>query len=269
MNNFAYIKHKLNNSIWSISDESYDILAKSLDSVSGVNNAPKNNFVPDNNASPSEGNIALIPVKGILMKDVDDEAAELLWLCNIDTISEMLDKAAEDTSISEIILDFNSPGGEVTGIEELGRKILSISKIKPIKGWTSTLCASAAYWLMSQCTGGIGMTYSAKVGAVGVITQIVDESKHLEMNGIKITCVYAGKHKNFTSGNPPFTDEQMNILQDNVNKTYDKFCLDIKSARPGINDDELQGLCYTGLSALQLGLVDVCADSMEEWLSTE
>ena len=48
-----------------------------------------------------------------------------------------------------IVLDINSPGGSVAGVQECADFIAKCAERKPMAAVTNSLCASAAYWLAS------------------------------------------------------------------------------------------------------------------------
>src|SRR5205807_410377 len=87
------------------------------------------------------------------------------------------------------------PGGETVGIEELGRKIVDIDEnVKPVYVWTESQMASAAYWIGSQGRK-LGMTPSSAVGSVGVYLLVLDATRQMEDQGLKIEAFSSGKYK--------------------------------------------------------------------------
>lgn len=218
------------------------------------------------NQDEESGLTAIINVGGILVKGAspDDEAA--LGLVNTDFISETIDQCLADETVKDIVINFNSPGGETTGIEELARKICAADKIKPIYGWTENMACSAAYWLISQCRC-IGMSPSACIGNVGVYTIIEDYSKQLESQGITIDAISAGKYKLLGASFKPMTPEERDILQQDITKQHIKFKECILSKR-AIEDSYLEGLSYEGDQALEANLVDVVVDDLSSYLTT-
>jgi len=223
-----------------------------------------NNDIP----SVETGDIALLNICGIMVKGAGEDEEEMLGLVNIDRISQSLDVLAADPSVSCIIINFSSPGGETTGIHELGNKIRNIDKtIKPVYAWTETQCASAAYWLASQCRA-IGMTLSASIGNVGVYLLLPDESVKLENEGIKINSIYSGKFKLMGHRHMSLTDEERAILQADVTKQQQAFKDVIKANRPEVKEESLEGLSYEGSQAFELGLVDAVTENVVEFINS-
>lgn len=209
---------------------------------------------------------AVINVNGILIKGASPLEEEFLGLVNTDFISNAIDNALEDESVSQLVLVFASPGGRTCGIEELGRKIKAADAIKPTYCWTEQLCCSAAYWLASQGRM-IGMTPSSVIGNVGVYSLIEDSSKAMEMAGVNIQAISAGKYKLMGQPFRKLTEEELKILQDDITKQHIKFKDAIKSNR-NIDDANMEGLMYEGEEALKYGYADVVVDTFNEYLTT-
>lgn len=288
-NNLIYLAERLQRGKWLIHKPAYEALAKRVDAfLSGtpgfiarltsaasmlLNIKPSNlaesdsTFTPDETEQQDNGNgyTAVVQVNGVLIKGVSELDEECFGLCNTDRISQALDEAIADDSVKDIVLAFNSPGGETLGIEVLARKINQLSQVKPIYGWTDSQSASAAYWLMSQCNV-IALTPDSQVGSVGVYCMLQDYSKALEKDGITINAIFAGKYKMLGHGFKPLADEERNILQADIDNTYNKFKSAITSKRT-INDDDLQGLMYEGQTAIDKGYADLISDTLTEYLN--
>lgn len=221
---------------------------------------------PSQDSTKTEkGNVSIITISGILTKGASPEEEDFLGLTNIDAISDALDSEASDPTTQAIVLNFASPGGEVCGIEELGRKIRFIDEHKvPVYGWTEKQSSSAAYWLMSQCSL-IGMTPSAKVGSIGCYLLVLDMSEKYKTEGIKVQAISSGDFKLMGHDFKPLSDKEEAYLKEDVNRQHEKFKQTILSNRPKANVDT--ALSYEGSEALELGLVDVVTDSLEDFLS--
>jgi protease-4 len=209
---------------------------------------------------------AVIKVSGILAKGVSPDAEKLLGMVNIDFISSALDDALDDPNVMDVLIIFNSPGGSTTGVEELGRKIASTDIIKPVYGWVEQQACSSAYWLLSQCRI-LGMSPSASVGSVGVYAIIDDLSVSMKQAGVNKQAISAGKYKLLGANFKPLTDVERDILQTDVSKTHEQFKSVIKSKRPFVNDEALEGLSYGGDLALKFGLVDYLCDYLDEFMA--
>ena len=105
-----------------------------------------------------------------------------------ESIGRAMDEAAKDRSIETIVLNADSPGGSVFGIQEAAARIRAARAVKPVIGVANSSAASAMYWLISQCTE-IVVTPGGQLGSIGVVAMHVDESGAEERAGIKTTFV--------------------------------------------------------------------------------
>ena len=263
--NLTALSTKLVNDKWMISNAAFSNLSAQ---VSMMLANPKLEITPVKPAftveGDSTGNVCVIEINGILVKGATEEEEQILGLSNTDFISEAIDKAINDPAVEEICFIFNSPGGETTGIEELGRKIANCPKTT--KGWTETVSASASYWLMSQCDI-IGMTPSASVGSIGVYSVIEDYTEALKQAGVHKEAIYSGKYKLLGADFRKLTDEERNILQADIDAQHNKFKQAILSKRD-VDAKYMEGLTYEGKEALEANLVDMVADSFDAILTT-
>ena len=269
------VASKLINGQWAINDENYIVLSKLINnyinnvefgnSASVVSN--RNEFKVSEFAD--DDGIAVVYLNGVLIKaglNITEEEEMEMGICNIDKISELLDEVAEDKTVTTICLFFDSPGGEVTGIPELARKIAYINdNEKPVIGWTESSAGSAAYWLMSQC-GFIGCTESSNIGAVGVYTLLENHLEKLKKEGIEIIPFSSGKYKLIGQKFHVLSDEERNMMNENVSNTNKKFKQAIKLKR-NIADEYLEGFSFSGDKAVEYGFADAITDSFSNFIT--
>lgn len=268
-NNLARLATQLAHDKWFLSPSVHANLSKL---VSTYMSNPKmmddemEDVVPkQNNDILTHNATGIVYVNGVIIKGCSPEEERKFGLCNIDNVSYALDNIAEDDEISDVLIIFNSPGGNTTGVEELGRKIKAFKK--PVYGWTEDRSCSSAYWLMSQCQK-IGMTPSSGVGAIGCYCLIEDLTKAMENEGVKIEAFHGGKYKMLGHSFKTLTDEEKQILQTSIDEDYNLFKNTVKASRPNVPDEAMQGLDYNGKKALEYGLIDVVVDDVEQFIST-
>lgn len=209
--------------------------------------------------------IALINVHGTIVQRVSQ-----LGPCEGGTgaqeIGNALEAAVADPSVSQVLMNFDTPGGSVFGVQELGDKIRTLRTQKPIVGVADSMSASAGYWLMSQCSETY-VTPGGMVGSIGVYTAHENMAKALEAEGIQITLVSAGKYK--VEGNPfePLSDEARADTQARVDAYYRAFTgavakgrgLPVEQVRSGMGE----GRMLLAEDALKAGMVDGVATFSE------
>lgn len=207
---------------------------------------------------------AIIPVHGIIGKHLS-MLEMMCGGCDLDTVSSMLTLAENDDSVDRVLLDFRTPGGTVTGVPELARKIAGYRK--PIIGFSDSECCSAGYWLMSQCGQAFG-TESGMYGSVGVYMALLDESRALEMEGVKINAVKAGEHKLDGASFQPLSDSARKMFQDSVDKLHEQF-KDAVTLKRSIAPSQLEGQCFDGEEAVANGMLDGLVEDITEVLDMQ
>jgi signal peptide peptidase SppA len=178
-----------------------------------------------------------------------------------DQIERIIADALANEEVGALLLDMDSPGGEVAGCFDFARKLRGMGAkaggAKPIVCLANEMACSAAYAIASSCDA-VMTTETGVVGSIGVWTMQVDMTKGLSKNGIEVTMIRAGERK--ARGGPYETadDETFSKLQSWVDETWRIFADHVAEGR-GITAEAilaLEGDWFTGPDALALGLVD-------------
>ncbi|HWU69214.1 MAG TPA: S49 family peptidase [Stenotrophobium sp.] len=174
---------------------------------------------PRREQKPRAGSIAVIPVYGPIV-----QRASQIDICEGGTstqaISNALADAMADDSVSQVLLDIDSPGGSVYGVQEVAAEIARSKK--PVVAIANSLAASAAYWIGSAASE-FYVTPGGEVGSIGVWTAHQDFSKALEEAGVNVTLISAGQFK--VEGNPyqPLGADAQKFMQSRVDDYYGAF----------------------------------------------
>lgn len=200
--------------------------------------------------------IAVLPIVGGLVHRADSMDAAS-GVQSYATLQNTLDDLLADTSVRGILLDIDSPGGEVAGLQELASMLPKMSRDKPIWAVANGMTASAAYWLASS-TDRLYATPGSNVGSIGVYTMHVDVSKQMEKRGVVHTFVHAGKKK--VEGNPfePLPDGAREDRQAEVDAIWETFAAHVATHR-GLTTEQVKGFeaaVFSADKAEELGLVD-------------
>lgn len=121
--------------------------------------------------------IAVLPVSGPIFRYAN-LFTEISGATSIEVLATDFQQAMDDRTVKAIVLEINSPGGEVDGTSELAQHIYDARGQKPIIAYVGHLGASAAYWLASACDE-IVCNDTASLGSIGVVgTVCVHKDKH-------------------------------------------------------------------------------------------
>lgn len=195
--------------------------------------------------------LAIISVNGVIGKHLSNLEI-MCGGCSVDHILTQLNIAMNDDSITQILLNINSPGGTSTGVYELGLIIEEYSKTKNIYAFTDDLCCSAAYWVASKCDRIIA-TPSATLGSIGVYIAWLDQSRRMEKEGVDLHLFKAGKFKAMGMKTP--TTEEMKIFQNRVEELHELFKKEVNTKR-SIEAEYMEGQSIDGDKSIEAGLAD-------------
>ena len=230
---YPRLKAALDNSIWAIEPGKLNALLESLDYVPPGAELEKPEAIRGLEMKTS-GAIAVLPLHGI----VTQRSSWLSWLfggISTDKFGEVFDSVVEDKRISAIIIDVDSPGGSVYGVQELSRRIFNARSKKPITAIVNSVMASAAYWIASAA-GTVVITPSGQAGSIGVVAVHFEASKYDEKEGFTYTVIKAGEHKAEDNSYEPLTEEARDYIQGEVDGYYKSFVADVARNR-GVSEE--------------------------------
>ncbi len=206
-----------------------------------------------------EQRVARISIDGTLVHKLGGVSP---WsgMVGYDCLDKIVADAQANREVGAILLDIDSPGGEVAGCFAFAEKLAKMGKRgggKPIVAFANEMACSAAYAIAASCDA-VMTTPTGQTGSIGVWTMLVDMTKGLSKNGIEVTMVRAGERK-ARGGSYEVADEAtFTKLQAWVDETWDIFAQHVANTRPisAAAVKAMEGDWYTGKDALDLGLVD-------------
>jgi capsid assembly protease len=161
-----------------------------------------------------------IHVKGVLLNGFPWQLGS--YATGYEYIHEAMKRGMDDDEVKGIALIIDSPGGMVAGNFDLVDRIFEMRGKKPIKAYAAESAYSAAYSIASAANE-IVVTRSGSVGSVGVVTTHVDYSEALTKQGIKVTYIYAGKHKVDGNSTEPLPENVRAKIQGRIDALYSEF----------------------------------------------
>lgn len=196
------------------------------------------------------GSVATLPVYGPIVRRAD-LFSDISALASVESIAADLDIARRDPSIRAILLDFDSPGGDVNGINELAQIIASINLEKPVWVYANHMLASAAYWLAAAADH-IVVNPTSVVGSIGIVGLMRNNQR-------------AGVIE-FVSSRAPKKRADINTeagraqVQAHVDALEDEFIFDVAMYRGTTPQDVIdnfgQGGTLLGRAAVKIGMAD-------------
>jgi len=170
--------------------------------------------------------------------------------------------AAESDNVKEVLLDFATGGGAVSGLDTVTQVIDRVKAIKPVNGHTDRSAFSAGYWIMAGCTrtSASRMAETGSIGTLAIIGHMADPANHYDMS---FTVFREGEFK--ALGNPyeKLTEAAKAYIQNNL-KQANAFFLEHVSTKRNLRledkDKWAEGKTFYAREAVQLGLIDRIAN---------
>ncbi len=210
------------------------------------------------------GPVAVIEIEGVLVHK-GRFTGQYCGNTSYEGLLTQLLMAAEDPSVAGVVLECDSPGGEISGLMDCAGRLAALSDAKPTLAILTDMACSAAYVLASACRG-IVMPAHGRAGSIGALTIHVDESAALARAGLVVTPLFAGRHK--VDGHPfaALPDEVRARIEADLEATRQDMARFIGERRPELGRDgalATEAQHYAGAEALSLKLVDAVAHPTE------
>lgn len=203
--------------------------------------------------------VAVISVEGVIVKRMN-MLTNVSGGASTELVGRDIESAVADPAAKAILLQIDSPGGAVEGVQELARVVRGAAAKKPVTAVADSKMLSAAYWIGSAASEIYATSETTMVGSIGVVMKHLDVSKGEERIGIKTTEIFAGKYKRIASEHEPLSDEGRATLQGMVDYIYSVFVDDVARYR-GVSASEVlnsmgDGRVFMGSQARAAGLID-------------
>ena len=206
-----------------------------------------------------EDGIATVSIKGPLVNS-DSPWLQYFGVTGYPEIRAAMLAAAEDPEVTQILLDIDSGGGAVSGVDDTAKLIRLVNdRVKPVTTYTDGAMCSAAYWLGSAA-GEVFASKGAIVGSIGVIATHKEYSEAYKKEGVGVTVVRAGKFKALANSNEKLTEAGKAQLQKIVDASYEIFVDHVAAMRGKsyeyADKTMADGQEFIGQASVDVGLVD-------------
>jgi protease-4 len=213
----------------------------------------------NNSAAGGGKQIAVIQIEGAIMSGRSGSDFVSGVVAGSMTVMEHLRKAADDQTVSAVVLRFNTPGGSVPAAQEIAREIRKLKKTgKPVIASMGDTTASAGYYLASLAD--IIVANPATItGSIGVYMQVTNFEELYDKLGIEYNYIKSGEFKDMGATYRSIRPEEEEMIQEMVDEIFRDLVAVVSEGRniPEARVREIaDGRIYTGSQALELGLVD-------------
>lgn len=208
--------------------------------------------------SQTRNGVAVIPILGSLVNRGAWVGASS-GLTSYEGLKFQFAEAKADSSITHVVLDIQSPGGEAVGAFETAQAVRELAAVKPVIAVVNGMAASAAYAIASAATE-IVTTETGVSGSIGVVLMHADYSESMAAEGIKPTFIFAGAHKVDANPFEPLPESVRDRLQAEVNVFYEQFLATVAVGRGKRLSIEAaratEAQTFIGAQSVKLGLAD-------------
>ena len=207
------------------------------------------------------GPVAVIPIKGTLVQRTGS-LRPYSGMTGYDGLRQAFLTALHDDAVEGIVLDIDSPGGEVSGCFDLCDTIFAARGEKPIAAILSENAFSAGYALASCADPGrISVPRTGGTGSVGVLCMHVDWSAALDEAGLKVTFIHYGAKK--IDGHPEIalSPSAASALQRDID-TLGELFTDTVARNRGLAASAVKAMeagTFLGSAGVSAGLADAVA----------
>ena len=199
--------------------------------------------------------IAVIPLRGLISSTLPGNVGETM----VDDMRLALQQARDDDRVRAVVLEIDSPGGEVTASDFIYNWVVKTRAKKPVIVYMDSLAASGGYYV--ACGGKYLMANETTItGSIGVIIQTFNYEQLFNKVGLASVVFKSGKFKDMLNGARQVTPEEREMIQGFVMKTYEKFLGIVARERnlpaDGLRNGIADGRILSGKDALENKLID-------------
>lgn len=210
--------------------------------------------VSDSGALPEKAKrVAIIPIHGTMTKYDTCESYGTTF------IAKRLREMADDENVIGIILDIDSPGGSSSAIPPMIEAISHAKAAgKPVYAHVD-FCASAAYWVASQCDAIYMDNDLSEVGSIGAMAVFIDSTAANPTTGEKTIVIYAEESPDKNFAYREALSGRYEAAKAELKPLVDQFRDAVVAGRPTIHKDQdgvLSGKMFLTADALRLNMAD-------------
>ncbi len=183
-------------------------------------------------------------------------------------VVEQIEAADEDEEVEALVVELNTPGGEVLPSDDIRRAAADFDG--PTVAYATDLCASGGYWIASGCDE-LWARDASLVGSIGVVGSRPNAAGLADKLGISYEQFTAGEYKDAGVPLREIEDDEREYLQGIIDGYYEQFVETVSEGRDMDPEavKETEARVYLGTDALEIGLVDDLgtADDVEDRLA--
>ncbi len=204
--------------------------------------------------------ILVISVKGVISGTPQSEGLFEAPRSMAEEIEEQLRAAEKDPRVKAVILQVNSPGGEITTTDTIYNSLVRFKKKtgKKIVAVLGSIAASGGYYIAVSADRIIAHP-TTMTGSIGVIMTLLNVEGLFKKIGLKEMVFKSGRLKDMGSPFRGMTEEEKKLFSGMIREMYERF-VEVVSKGRKMNKEAVEriadGRVMTARQAVETGLVD-------------
>lgn len=182
---------------------------------------------------------------------------------NAESVNSALRHAFEKPGVKGIILRVNTPGGTTVQSNLIHKQIMKLRKKSTkdspkIYAVAEELCASGGY-LIASAAESIYADEMSTVGSIGVVFPSMGFTEVMKKIGVERRLYTAGKYKAMLDPFSETSEAKDEMIQKQLDIVHEEFIKAVKNGRKDRlkeSEDMFSGAHWTGVQALEMGLID-------------
>ncbi len=251
---------------WALKPEAFNALFETMRALGGKPAAvlQRGGAIAPGHRSGSR--IAVLPLFGFLSQRLNPMG---FGDTSLEAFGAVFNQVLADPYVDSIVIEVDSPGGSVYGVDELAARIFAARGRKRIAAIANSLSASAAYWI-ATAAGELSCTPSGEVGSIGIVAMHEDWSRAEDDAGLRRYAHQRREYKTEANEHEPLSSTARAALQVRVDNHAGMFVRAVARHR-GVSQSDVrygfgEGRTVGAADALKMGMVDRI-ETMDELLT--
>lgn len=119
----------------------------------------------------TKGGVAILAIAGPVFRYAN-LFTDISGATAIQQVDAEFTRLLNDKSVRAIVLDMDTPGGQLNGTSEFAQRVYEARGKKPVIAYASNMAASAGYWIASAAEQVVAFP-TASLGSIGVVMSVL------------------------------------------------------------------------------------------------
>lgn len=204
--------------------------------------------------------IAVIDIEGVISPTAESDGLFASEGFSPEDVLSKIRQAEEDPDVLAVVLNLETPGGDVVTTDHIYRRLLQLRERAdiPVIASMGSVAASGGYYL-AMAADSVFAGPNTITGSIGVILSFINYQEAFEKLGLEEVVIKSGALKDMGSPTREMTPEERQVFERIIMEDYQQF-VEVVTLGTGLDRQRVlelaDGRIFTGLQAQREGLVD-------------